>query len=94
MLLTHFISRAAVIPSPLIFQAMASKAEGVDSLELIAKSSADRVSARAHLPFNYLIHLVIKTKVSELVNEAARDINFYMQKAPLFDFTILNSSPE
>lgn len=25
-----------------------------------------------------------------MVNEAARDINFYMQKAPLFDFTILN----
>lgn len=25
-----------------------------------------------------------------LVNEAARDINYYMQKAPLFEFTILN----
>ena len=30
-------------------------------------------------------------KVSELVNEAASDITFYMQKAPLFDFTLLNS---
>ena len=36
---------------------------------------------------------MILTQVSVLVNEAARDINFYMQKAPLFDFTILNSSP-
>ena len=25
-----------------------------------------------------------------LVNEAARDINYYMQKAPFFEFTILN----
>lgn len=30
-------------------------------------------------------------KVSDLVNEAASDITFYMQKAPLFDFTLLNS---
>ena len=30
-------------------------------------------------------------RVSELVNEAASDITFYMQKAPLFDFTLLNS---
>lgn len=30
-------------------------------------------------------------KVAELVNEAAKDIGFYMQKAPLFDFTILNA---
>ena len=37
--------------------------------------------------------LFIPIQVSVLVNEAARDINFYMQKAPLFDFTILNSSP-
>ena len=30
------------------------------------------------------------SEISELVNEAARDVNFYMQKAPLFEFTILN----
>ena len=41
-------------------------------------------------PSSVYIFLV---QVSVLVNEAARDINFYMQKAPLFDFTILNSSP-
>ena len=30
-------------------------------------------------------------RVSGLVNAAARDITFYMQKAPLFDFTLLNA---
>lgn len=29
--------------------------------------------------------------VSDLVNEAARDITFYMSKAPLFEYTLLNS---
>jgi hypothetical protein len=29
-------------------------------------------------------------EVVMMVNEAARDINYYMQKAPLFEFTILN----
>ena len=32
--------------------------------------------------------------VSDLVNDAARDITFYMQKAPLFEYTLLNSGPE
>ena len=30
-------------------------------------------------------------QVSDLVNDAAKDITFYMQKAPLFDFTLLNA---
>ena len=29
-------------------------------------------------------------KVSDLVDEAARDITYYMQKAPLFEYTLLN----
>lgn len=29
-------------------------------------------------------------QVSDLVNEAARDITYYMQKAPLFEYTLLN----
>lgn len=32
--------------------------------------------------------------VSDLVNEAARDITFYMSKAPLFEYTLLNSGSE
>jgi len=30
-------------------------------------------------------------QVTDLVNDAARDITFYMQKAPLFEYTLLNS---
>jgi hypothetical protein len=30
-------------------------------------------------------------QVSELVDEAAQDVTYYMSKAPLFDFTILNT---
>ena len=33
-------------------------------------------------------------QVSDLVNEAARDVTFYMQKAPLFEYTLLNSGDE
>ena len=33
-------------------------------------------------------------QVSDLVNEAARDVTFYMQKAPLFQYTLLNSGIE
>lgn len=33
-------------------------------------------------------------QVSDLVNEAARDVTFYMQKAPLFEYTLLNSGSE
>jgi hypothetical protein len=29
-------------------------------------------------------------QVSDLVNEAAKDITYYMQKAPLFEYTLLN----
>ena len=32
--------------------------------------------------------------VSDLVNDAARDITFYMSKAPLFEYTLLNSGTE
>ena len=34
------------------------------------------------------------TQVSDLVNEAARDITYYMQKAPLFEYTLLNLGKE
>ena len=30
-------------------------------------------------------------QLSELVDEAARDVTFYMQRAPLFEYTLLNS---
>jgi hypothetical protein len=30
-------------------------------------------------------------QVSELVNDAARDVTFYMSKAPIFEYTLLNS---
>lgn len=33
-------------------------------------------------------------EVSELVNEAARDITYYMSKAPLFEYALLNSGTE
>lgn len=33
-------------------------------------------------------------EVSDLVNEAAKDVTFYMQKAPLFEYTLLNSGRE
>jgi hypothetical protein len=33
-------------------------------------------------------------EVSELVNEAAKDITYYMSKAPLFEYALLNSGTE
>jgi hypothetical protein len=37
---------------------------------------------------------VCAEKMFELVNEAARDVQFYMQRAPLFEFTLLNSESD
>ena len=72
-----------------------SKAEGIESLQSIARDSAEKVSFddSFFLLCNSKYFGKFNVKVTELVNEAARDINFYMQKAPFFDFTILNSSP-
>ena len=45
--------------------------------------------------YNYYDNILyILNQVVDLVNEAAKDINFYMQKAPLFDYTIINTSDE
>ena len=33
-------------------------------------------------------------KMFELVNEAAKDVQFYMSRAPLFEYTLLNSESE
>jgi len=33
-------------------------------------------------------------QVSDLVNEAAKDVTFYMQKSPLFEYTLLNAGRE
>ena len=33
-------------------------------------------------------------KMVELVNEAARDVQYYMQRAPMFEFTLLNADSD
>lgn len=33
-------------------------------------------------------------KMAELVNEAARDVQYYMQRAPMFEFTLLNADSD
>ena len=60
---------------------------------MLACICVDMLSLLIFVTMDSFIVLFIPIQVSVLVNEAARDINFYMQKAPLFDFTILNSSP-
>ena len=33
-------------------------------------------------------------EVADLVNDAARDVGYFMQKAPIFEYTLLNSGAE
>ena len=41
-----------------------------------------------------LLAQLCATKMVSLVDEAAQDVTYYMQRAPLFDFTLLNSESD